>query len=117
MTFFLVRTNVPPVLNLDIDANDNGYADPGGPISNWQILDSVGITHLGVVLDGHGYGRINFIHTPGVKVPAGSTAVLLGSEATYVGRIGNSTGSTASDWVASNPAGGAPNFMLSSVRT
>lgn len=106
-TILLVQigTGSPPALTLDLDADDNGWLDalPAG----WSLVDSVGIidgaatqspndrTYGAVTLRVGGaasgssqYG--NIVDVPG-KPPTTSGAM-------YVGRKGNSTGSTAADW-------------------
>jgi hypothetical protein len=100
-TFFLIQTDVAPQLGDDLDANSDGFVDEGGIIANWNVLDS--ITTMWSLSDGHGYGAIVFVNTNEVHFPEitkkeGTTLVRVDGFG-YVGRIGNSTGSTAEDWV------------------
>src|SRR5262249_48823764 len=108
-TFFLIQTTNAPVIGNDIDANDDGV--PDAPFfSSWTILDSVGLLDS----DGLGdiaYGAITFRRNSaakgcGVIVPVNFTP-------SYLGRSGNTVGSAASAWVASDNLGGtAPNWTL-----
>ncbi len=110
-TILLVKVDAGaqgPLLTIDLDTNDDGTLElPAG----WTIIDSVGI------MDGAGasavdltYGAINF------RVPGGPGETYVGTSMTgpvidisgpmtttsgtfYVGRKGESTGSTANDWV------------------
>jgi hypothetical protein len=109
VNFFLIQTTTAPNLSNDIDADNNGIAD-GTAYSNWTVLDSVS------VLDGEttdkAYGSIVFRRGSVGSVPTNATVVDTSFIAGYVGRSGNTTGSTASDWVASLITGTAPNFSL-----
>ncbi|HOX59230.1 MAG TPA: Ig-like domain repeat protein [Candidatus Paceibacterota bacterium] len=110
-TILLVKVGpggAPPLLTIDLDTNDDGVLDlPAG----WTMVDSVGI------MDGKSaaatdstYGAINF------RAPGGAGGTYLGGSAYgnvidipgpmtttagtfYVGRKGESTGSTTNDWV------------------
>lgn len=108
VTFMLIQTGVAPGLADDIDANNDGTAD-GSTFAGWAVRDSIGI------LDGtngsRGYGAINFSNAGGGT--SSGTVVSTAFTGGYVGRIGDSTGSTAADWVASGALGGAaPNWTL-----
>jgi VCBS repeat-containing protein len=101
-TFFLIQTDVPPQLGDDIDADSDGLIDPEGIITNWNVLDS--ISAMWSLRDGHGYGDIVFADSndvlyPEITVAEGTPLIRLDGFG-YVGRIGNSTASTAEDWVA-----------------
>ncbi|RCJ15226.1 hypothetical protein A6S26_07810 [Nostoc sp. ATCC 43529] len=112
VSFFLIQTTTAPSLNNDIDADNNGIAD-GAAYSNWTVLDSVS------VLDGGttdiAYGSIVFRKGSVGSVPTNTTVVDTSFTAGYVGRSGNTTGSAASDWVASVTTGTAPNLLLSNT--
>lgn len=100
-TFFLIQTDVAPQLGDDIDADSDGFIDPVGVYSNWNVLDSISV--MWNLSDGHGYGSIVFVntndvHVPEVTIAEGTTLVRVDGFG-YVGRIGNSTGSSAKDWV------------------
>jgi len=109
VSFFLIQTTTAPNLSNDIDSNDDGIAD-GATYSNWTVLDSV------AVLDGGttdiAYGSIVFRKNSGGSVPTNATVVDTSFTTGYVGRSGNTTGATASDWVASVITGTAPNLSL-----
>ncbi len=110
VTFFLIQTARPPDAgDDDIDPDNDGI--PIGPVyASWTILDSVGVLDS----DGSGdiaYGAINFRRNS-LSAAAGNV-VPIGFTPSYVGRAGNTTGSTAADWVASgNLNGTAPNWTL-----
>lgn len=104
-----IGTGSAPTLTLDLDANDDGLLELP---SEWTIVDSVGIMDgvtalatdksYGVVtlraggVGGSEYGNI-------VDVPAGTGTGF------FVGRIGESTGSTADDWFGAVVNGSAAN--------
>jgi len=112
VSFFLIQTTTAPNLSNDIDSNNDGIAD-GAAYSNWTVLDSVS------VLDGAttdiAYGSIVFRKGSVGSVPTNTTVVDTSFIAGYVGRSGNSTGSAASDWVASVTTGTAPDLFLSNT--
>lgn len=100
-TFFLIQTNTQPQLGDDIDTNGDGFIDAAGIAANWNIFDS--ITVMNSLGDGNAYGKIAIVDTnlsqiPQVTAPAG-TVVVRPNGYGYVGRIGNSTGWSAADWV------------------
>ncbi|MDZ8189419.1 MAG: FG-GAP-like repeat-containing protein, partial [Nostoc sp. ChiSLP02] len=109
VSFLLIQSNSAPTLTNDIDSNNDGIAD-GASYSNWSVLDSV------AALDGGttdlAYGSIVFRKGAVGSVPTNATVVDTSFIAGYVGRSGNTTGSTASDWVASLVTGTAPNLSL-----
>ena len=110
-TYFLIQSATAPPIGADIDPNDDGV--PDGPVySTWTILDSVGILDDGGLGD-VAYGAINFRRN--AAATAFGNIVSVGFNPDYVGRTGNTTGSSASDWVASSSLGGsAPNWTLGS---
>ncbi|QMS87192.1 DUF4347 domain-containing protein [Nostoc edaphicum CCNP1411] len=109
VNFFLIQTTTAPNLTNDIDSDNNGIAD-GAIYSNWTVLDSVS------VLDGDAtdiaYGSIVFRKGSVGSVPTNAAVIDTSFITGYVGRSGDTTGSTASDWVASLITGTAPNFSL-----
>ena len=104
-----------PTLTLDVDTDNNGVLDlPAG----WTLVDSVGIMDgSGAAASDFSYGAItlrssdtsgnylgtsaygNIIDVPGI--PSTTAGVF------YVGRIGDSTGSTAADWFGAILSGSA----------
>ncbi|MEM8945129.1 MAG: hypothetical protein AAGD11_08095, partial [Planctomycetota bacterium] len=93
-----------PILEQDLDVGDNGMFDDVFP-SNWTVVDAVGINSDPDEPDGRLYADINF--SPGTPpdgglVEPGATFIDVGFEIEYIGRWGNSTGSTQFDWHASN---------------
>ncbi|MEH2023374.1 beta strand repeat-containing protein [Nostoc sp.] len=115
VSFFLIQATTAPTLSNDIDSNDDGIAD-GTVYSNWTLLDSVSVLD-GTSTTDRAYSSIVFRKgTTGGSVPANATVVDTSFIAGYVGRSGNTTGSTASDWVASAiTTGTAPNLALGTV--
>lgn len=100
-TYFLIQTAVVPQLGDDIDTNSDGFVDEGGIFDNWNVLDSITVNYQ--LTDGYGYGNIVFAATDSVLNPnitaKPGTAIVRPDGDGYVGRIGNSTGSAATDWV------------------
>ena len=113
-SFVLINAATAPAANQDVDANGDGILD--GAAVDWLIHDAVG------VLDGAAgdtaYGFVNF--SPDGAGIAGGTIINLTAETgqpytpQYVGRFGDTTGSTGPDWVAAGIIGAAPNFSLNS---
>ena len=108
-TFFLIQSATGPPVGADIDSDNNGI--PEGPVyAAWTILDSVGILDN----DGLGdiaYGAIDFRRNPAALASGNIVSVTF--TPSYIGRTGNTSGSSASAWVASDSLGGtAPNWTL-----
>ncbi|MDZ8235708.1 MAG: Calx-beta domain-containing protein [Nostoc sp. ChiQUE01a] len=112
VSFFLIQTTTAPTLSNDIDSNNDGSAD-GTVYSNWTVLDSVSVLDGGTT--DKAYGSIVFKKGSGASVPTNATVVATSFIAGYVGRSGNTIGSTASDWVASVITGTAPNLALNTA--
>ena len=115
VTFFLIQTRFAPQPEDDIDANNDGV--PDGPFLNWTVLDSIGVLDASGPGD-FGYGAINYRRNtpPGNQAGASGVIISIGFTPTYVGRSGNTTGSTGDDWVAAdNLTGTAPNWTLPST--
>ncbi|MEH2051545.1 beta strand repeat-containing protein [Nostoc sp.] len=110
VSFLLIQTTTAPTLSNDIDSDNNGTAD-GSVYSNWTVLDSVSVLDGGTM--DIAYSSIVFRKgsTSG-SVPANATVVDTSFIPGYVGRSGDTTGSTASDWLASVITGTAPNLSL-----
>ena len=105
VSFFLVQSTNAPAVGSDIDSNDDGT--PDGPVfAGWTVLDSVGVLDA----DGPGdfaYAAVNFRRNtaPGNGASALGVIVPVGFTPSYVARVGNTVGSTAADWVASDGLG------------
>ena len=112
-TFFLIQASEEPEIDDDIDTDNDSI--PDGPIfGGWTVLDSVGVVDSDGV-DDTAYGQINFRRDPGDAAPRPlpGVTVTLPFSADYVGRNGNTTGSTEVDWVASgNLQGRLPKWRL-----
>lgn len=104
--YFLIESNVPPVLGDDIDADDNGLADPFGVKQDWTVLDSVSL-HPDFFSGNQAYGDILLAQTditdPNLRVVELGTPIVVGDGFGYAGRIGDSVGSSADDWVFGTP--------------
>ncbi|MBN2506620.1 MAG: DUF3616 domain-containing protein [Verrucomicrobia bacterium] len=111
-TFLLIQTTNPPLLGMDLDADDNGHPDHPD-YAGWQVWDSVGVMDADPDL---AYGRINFrLHPAGI---ATGTVVDVTFEIDYLGRFGHSTGASPADWIAcGNVEGDAPYWFLRSPST
>ncbi len=101
-TYFLIQSDVAPNLGDDIDANDDGVIDPTGPAQTWDVLDSISLHH-GTFQGPVAYGQIVFVEqlgttNPVVIAPSGAELIYTPGYG-YAGRIGDSTGHTADDWV------------------
>jgi Ca2+-binding RTX toxin-like protein len=113
VTFMLIQSGTVPTFNDDIDSNDDGIPD-GDIFASWMVLDSVGIVDES---EDKGYGAINFLTEAGAQI-AGTAIDTTGWTAGYVGRIGNSTGDSATDWVAGyEPAGSGSSWALVGGKT
>ncbi len=111
VTFMLIQTATAPTLTDDIDANDDATAD-GGVFGGWAVIDSIGVLD-GAASDA-GYGALTYALGGGGQVDPPNTMAVVGFAGIYVGRQGDSIGSTAaSDWVATGTLGGAaPNWTV-----
>lgn len=109
-----IGSGAAPTLSLDLDSNDDGFLDlPVG----WTVADSVGLMDgvSGAATD-FSYGAITFrvgglgasAYGNIIDVPGAGTSL-------YVGRKGDSAGSTSSDWVGSILSGSAGNFSFGSA--
>lgn len=108
LTFMLVKigTGSAPSLALDLDSDNNGTLD--AMPAEWTILDSIGILDGGAT--DIAYGMFNFSQNGAGITP--NNPVNLTFTPDYVGRIGNSTGSTPSDWIGAELAGTVPNWTI-----
>jgi hypothetical protein len=114
MLLINIGAGAAPTLALDLDNNDDGLLDlPAG----WTVVDSVGILDGNTALaTDKSYGAVT-LRLGGVGSAASGTMIDVPGSGTgfYVGRIGESTGSTAADWFGSVVTGSAGNFTLSSA--
>ena len=113
LTFFLVQTPQIPLVNDDIDIDDDGFTD-GVKFNNWTILDSIG---YGNFQDGtnYVYGEINYIDQTGSTVALTGTTINMPYSPRYFGRAGNTTGNTPDDWVAASVRGDSPVWNVSEL--
>ena len=91
-----IGAGAAPTLTLDLDLGDNGLDTlPAG----WTLLDSIAVLDTGA--SDRGYGAIVYSSTGNGVTDPGATLVNLGSanfEIEYVARVGDSIGTTSSDW-------------------
>ena len=114
-TYLILTAPVRPGLNDDIDTvggsgnPPRGDGFPDGPVwDSWTVIDSVGAADN--PNGDFSYGAINF--RTGGSSGIGIT-VPISTRPNYVGRFGDSFGSTAAAWVESGvPTGTRPNFFL-----
>lgn len=113
-SFLLVNigSGAAPLVTDDLDLDNDGTLDalPAG----WTLLDSVGlIDSVGATATDVSYGAITFrIGTIGAETDPNLVQVPGSGTALYVGRKGESTGSTANDWFGAIPSGSGPTTIL-----
>ena len=107
-SWFLYQTSVPPTINDDIDANNNGQ--PSGPIwSNWVVDDSIGVLDSSADVVDYSYAATTFVDTHGTgQVLPGTTEIPINFTAGFVSRTNNTNGTGATDWLAANTTGTNP---------
>ncbi|MEM6654757.1 MAG: PEP-CTERM sorting domain-containing protein [Planctomycetota bacterium] len=116
-TALLIRndTGSAPVLNTDLDTDNNGLDDPNGQ-AGWTILDSVTAFEPFEAIFGQAYGKAVFgkeeigqqvffeggIVTVNPDLEPGAEYFGGGYEVEHLARWGNSTGQGVDDWHATN---------------
>lgn len=108
--YFLIQSDVPPALGDDIDTDDDQRADEGGLLSTWNVLDAVSIQDY-VFGDNFAYAPILFAENissvaQNYVLPPGGVVVESDGHG-YVGRLGDSIGSSPEDWVFGSPVDAA----------
>lgn len=102
-SYFLIQSDTPPVINQDIDTNDDGLIDAESSASSWDTYDAVAMHNF--TLNQTTFAPIVFVSTNGQFHPAfprnsqGQTIVSFNGYG-YVGRVGDSIGSDYNDWVS-----------------
>jgi hypothetical protein len=126
-TLLVVRPGSTPVVLQDLDTNNDGVVD-NLAFTGANVSDSVGIVESDSDAD-RSFGRIVFVNSgqaaaDNVVAPQATTVVRTASTvsppgftADYIARIGDSTGSTASDFVAADLLGTAPNYTVEAGET
>jgi hypothetical protein len=114
MTLLLIRSTVTPAIGNDIDNGGSGV--PNAPYTSWTIYDGIGVIDND---NENAYAPINYKEqgvsatvTTGILVDGSAVA----SEIEYVARAGNTTGSTALDWLGANTAGAVPVLSIEGTR-
>jgi hypothetical protein len=117
MLLVKVEGGITPTNTLDLDTNNDGFLDlPAG----WTLVDSVGIMDgASALASDSSYGAITFRAPDSIGNYLGACAygniinvpgpLTTTSGTFYVGRKGESTGSTSNDWVGSIVDGTAAN--------
>ncbi|WP_197171450.1 cadherin domain-containing protein [Novipirellula aureliae] len=99
--YMLVQSDIAPSITDNIDLDKDGFWDPDGVAANWTTIDSLSMQNFvggpsyaygDIVFRDIGIGDINIQTKPGVPI-------VLSEGAEYAGRIGDSIGSDANDWV------------------
>ncbi|MGB7343235.1 MAG: cadherin domain-containing protein, partial [Pirellulaceae bacterium] len=102
-SYMLVNSQVAPQLGADIDVDNDGLADPDGVVSNWNIIDSIGMHPSSI--GGNTYSQIAFINNisgiPADFVHPEGGHVILSEGSGYAARVGDSIGSDPEDWIVS----------------
>jgi hypothetical protein len=105
-----------PTLTDDLDTNDDGLLDLP---AEWTVLDSIGLmdaTGTAPAVTDLSYGAITFRKGSVGTVPNGNVVELpTTGTSLYVGRKGESTGSTADDWFGANASGSAGAFIFNTA--
>jgi len=113
VTFLLLQSATAPTLTDDIDSDNNGTPD-GTVYAGWTIYDGISILDGGAT--DTGYADVVFSEDADGLTKAGVTVTNFGFSAQIALRNGDSTGSTASDWIVSDALGGtAPNWLLNNA--
>jgi hypothetical protein len=108
-SFMLIQTGTAPALTDDIDSNDDGLTN-GSVFAGWSVRDSINVMNGSA--NARAYGAFGYRNVAGSGTSLGAE-VIVNFIPSYVGRVCDSTGSTAADWVASGVLGGAaPNWTL-----
>lgn len=106
-TYMLIQSDTPPMLNDDIDVDEDGLLDPDGIAADWVIFDSLSMQPF-VGGSDNSYGRIVgvddvFDSRTAITVPEGAT-VVFGDGIGYAARVGDSLGSRSEDWIFADVA-------------
>ena len=98
--YMLIQTDIEPLLEMDIDSDDNGLIDPLVTFA-WTVLDSISL-HPFVGRGDVAYGNIVFaeIGTGPIPITTAEGVPIVRTEGFgYAGRVGESVGSDPNDWV------------------
>ena len=121
-TLFLIYSATPPQIGQDIDSNDDGLPD-GSAFNSWAVVDSVGRGNQLTTTTDYVYGKINFIDpvgtTTAVTGPSSlvATTIETNFSPAWIGRTGDTTGSTATDWFAADLEGDRPDWEVGSLKS
>jgi hypothetical protein len=123
-----VQTTTTSATNIDGGSTATATVAGGTAYNSWNVIDGVGIlaSPLSPTLGGtytqlgpdRSYAPMTFQSATNVgTLLSGSNFLTTGTSASpwtanYVGRIGQFTGSSSADWLASIPTGTTPNFVL-----
>ncbi len=99
--YMLIRSDVKPEINDNIDADKNGTIDVVGTGSGWRILDSISMHYF--TGGNFAYSDIVFVESNlslnRLRAKPGAEVIVTGGYG-YAGRVGDSTGSSSKDWVS-----------------
>ena len=100
--YFLVQSDTPPAVGADVDTNDDGLADPGGVMEDWNVLDSIAL-HPFVGRGDQSYADIVFAEsgtgTPFDIIRREGVPLIVRQGTDYAGRLGDSVGQEEQDWI------------------
>ncbi|MEM9364626.1 MAG: cadherin domain-containing protein [Planctomycetota bacterium] len=100
--YFLIQSDTPPVVGADIDADNDGLPDAGGVFSSWNVYDAISM-HRFVGSGVAAYSPIvaieDFLNSNSRPAAAPGTVFVVLEGYGYAGRLGDSVGSQADDWV------------------
>jgi len=101
-SYFLMQSDTPPVVGVDIDTNNDGFIDPSSSAVSWDVFDSVAM-HDFARFDAT-FASIVFVESfnrdhPVIERNSRGQTVVSSDGFGYVARIGDSIGSDYEDWV------------------
>ena len=116
-TFILLESATPPLPGDDIDTNNDGIADLSSPFGQWNVLESISLRPDSDDFS-QAYGELVFLTgDSNVSVTTAPGAeVVFADGFGYAGRLGDSIGNLAEDWIVGRAVDGpgfGSNFSLS----
>ncbi len=102
-SYFLIQSDTPPVVDDDIDTDNDGFIDADSPAANWDTYDAVAMHNYSST--DPSFAPIVFVDTildyhPVIQRNSQGQTIVSFTGYGYVGRIGDSIGSDYDDWVS-----------------
>lgn len=100
-SYFLVQSEVSPLVGAPLDSNNDGVIDPAGVGGAWTIFDGVAMHSFSIYND-QSLAPIVFVQNfdqPEISRSSRGQTLVFSQGYGYVGRIGDSIGSEYNDWV------------------